>query len=45
MRRDFRTFRIDRISGLTILAETFSDEPGRTLQDYLERVEEDVRER
>ena len=34
-RRAFRNFRLDRMRGLQILDETFADEPGRSLQDYV----------
>jgi predicted DNA-binding transcriptional regulator YafY len=37
MRADFRSFRLDRINGLTVLNERFSDEPGRTLEDFFAR--------
>ncbi len=37
LRQDFRSFRFDRISELTILRETFSAEPGKTIQDFLKR--------
>jgi predicted DNA-binding transcriptional regulator YafY len=37
LRRDFRSFRLDRITGLTVLDETFRPEPGKTLQDLLRR--------
>jgi predicted DNA-binding transcriptional regulator YafY len=33
MRDDFRHFRTDRIERLTVLAESFDDEPGKTLED------------
>ena len=32
---DFRTFRVDGISGLELSSETYADEPGRRLADYL----------
>jgi predicted DNA-binding transcriptional regulator YafY len=35
LRNDFRNFRLDRIYELEIIQETFADEPGRTLRDYL----------
>lgn len=38
LRNDFRVFRIDRIETIDILPELFTDEPGRTLADYLDRV-------
>lgn len=37
LRNDFRTFRLDRISGFTPTQEHFRDEPGRTLHDFLKR--------
>ena len=37
LRRDFRSFRLDRMAELVILDETFRPEPGKTLQDLLRR--------
>lgn len=37
LRQDFRSFRLDRISALEVLAEPFQPEPGKTIQDYLKR--------
>ena len=37
MRDDFRVFRIDRIVSLDPTFETFAEEPGRTLADYMAR--------
>jgi len=37
LRRDFRSFRLDRISDLAVLEDGFRPEPGRTLQDLLAR--------
>jgi predicted DNA-binding transcriptional regulator YafY len=37
LRQDFRSFRFDRMSDLTILGEIFSAEPGKTIQDFLKR--------
>ena len=37
-RQDFRTFRVDRIESMEVLAETFRDEPGRTLADLMRQV-------
>ena len=34
LRRDFRTFRIDRMSRAQVLAERFAQEPGKTIGDY-----------
>ena len=41
LRDDFRSFRVDRIRELDVLEETFDPEPGKTLEDYLDRVEDD----
>jgi predicted DNA-binding transcriptional regulator YafY len=38
LRTDFRTFRLDRIKTLVVMNETFAEEPGKTLRDYLRRV-------
>ena len=35
LRNDFRNFRLDRVLELHTLDETFTDEPGRSLRDYL----------
>jgi predicted DNA-binding transcriptional regulator YafY len=37
LRTDFRTFRLDRIDGFTVLNERFRSEPGKTLHDFLKR--------
>jgi predicted DNA-binding transcriptional regulator YafY len=37
LRQDFRNFRLDRIARADLLADTFADEPGRTLGDLLAR--------
>lgn len=37
LRVDFRTFRLDRIDEFSLLDETFRDEPGKTLHDFLKR--------
>ncbi|MDP9236577.1 MAG: YafY family transcriptional regulator [Chloroflexota bacterium] len=34
LRTDFRNFRLDRIRSLATLPERFTDEPGRTINDY-----------
>jgi predicted DNA-binding transcriptional regulator YafY len=36
LRQDFRSFRLDRIRELQSLPDRFVDEPGRTINDYLE---------
>jgi predicted DNA-binding transcriptional regulator YafY len=38
LRVDFRTFRLDRMKDFDVLEETFLDEEGKTLRDYLKRV-------
>ncbi len=38
LRDDFRSFRLDRMEGLDTLEDTFDPEPGKTLDDYLERI-------
>ena len=38
LRGGFRNFRIDRIVDATLLDTTFEDEPGKTLDEFLERV-------
>ncbi len=42
-RDDFRSFRLDRIEGLQVLAEPFADEPGKLLRDFLATVERETR--
>jgi len=37
-RKDFRNFRLDRISQLKTLSDTFEDEDGKTLRDYLNTI-------
>ncbi|MBC7102414.1 MAG: HTH domain-containing protein [Parvibaculum sp.] len=37
MRGDFRTFRIERIRALKVTEETFKDERGKTMEDFLAR--------
>lgn len=43
LRQDFRNFRLDRIATCEATGESFADEPGRTLADYLHRLEDEVR--
>jgi len=38
MSGDFRVFRVDRIRTIEITFETFEEEPGKTLRDYLAQV-------
>lgn len=38
LRKDFRTFRLDRIRLLENSRQTFDEEPGKSLQDYLKKV-------
>ena len=37
LRRDFRNFRLDRVSGTPAVAESFDEEAGKTLRDMLAR--------
>ena len=39
LREDFRVFRVDRIQTLDILFDTFDEEAGKSLADYLEQVD------
>ncbi|MAU61546.1 MAG: DNA-binding transcriptional regulator [Parvibaculum sp.] len=41
LRGDFRTFRIERIRSLKVSEETFRDEKGKTMEDFLARPGED----
>ena len=43
LRRDFRNFRLDRVTKLDVLAETFTDLPGRTLRDFFQHYEDEGR--
>jgi predicted DNA-binding transcriptional regulator YafY len=38
LRDDFRNFRLDRIQQLAVLKQTFTDESGRTLADFFQRM-------
>lgn len=40
LREDFRNFRLDRIMEACVLPESFTEEPGKSLQDYFRRVAE-----
>jgi len=42
LRVDFRNFRLDRLAGFTLEADSFVDEPGKQLDDYLAIVEAEV---
>jgi predicted DNA-binding transcriptional regulator YafY len=37
LRTDFRAFRLDRIADFSVRDETFNDEPGKTLHEFLKR--------
>jgi predicted DNA-binding transcriptional regulator YafY len=39
MRQDFRTFRIDRMAAIDVTGAEFTQEAGKSLQDFLRRVE------
>jgi predicted DNA-binding transcriptional regulator YafY len=38
LRKDFRNFRVDRVRSFEVLAESFTQGPGQTLNDFLKRV-------
>jgi len=38
LREDFRNFRVDRMSEISVLDDVFADETGRTLEDFLRKV-------
>ncbi len=40
LREDFRVFRVDRIRTLDVTFDTFAEEPGKTLADYLEKMDD-----
>jgi predicted DNA-binding transcriptional regulator YafY len=42
LREGFRNFRIDRISALAVLEETFRPVPGRTLKDFFRHCEQEA---
>ena len=44
LRKDFRSFRLDRIKGLLVTDELFADEPGKTLPDFLEKMKAEKQE-
>ncbi len=44
LRDDFRSFRLDRMEGLTLMPDAFAVAPGRTLRDFLRKVRADVRD-
>lgn len=39
VRNDFRHFRLDRISGWSLLDENFASEPGKSYQDFMKKME------
>lgn len=41
LRDDFRSFRLDRINELTVLEDRYLEEPGKTLDDYFRRMDDD----
>jgi len=45
LRTDFRNFRVDRITEIADCGDTFRDEPGRTLRDFLKLMMEGWRAR
>lgn len=45
LRKDFRSFRPERIAQLKVTAQRYADEPGKDLATFLERMEEQRRDR
>lgn len=41
LRQDFRNFRLDRIGDLRVLEDGYAGEPGRTLEDYFRKVDDE----
>jgi predicted DNA-binding transcriptional regulator YafY len=41
LREDFRSFRLDRINELAVLEERYPEEPGKSLDDYFRRMDDD----
>ena len=41
-RRDFRSFRVDRISRIEVLSRRFADEPGKSLADFMRAIEKEA---
>ena len=41
-RNGFRSFRLDRIGGLEVLAETFEESPGTALEDFLNKMRSEM---
>jgi predicted DNA-binding transcriptional regulator YafY len=42
-RNDFRSFRLDRIAGLEVLADKFEDSPGKTLEDFVAKIRKEMK--
>lgn len=42
LRRAFRNFRVDRMGGMAVLPEQFANEPGKSLEEYIEAIEKEV---
>jgi predicted DNA-binding transcriptional regulator YafY len=38
LRRDFRSFRLDRVADVRVLDERFEDEPGKRIEDYFKLI-------
>lgn len=45
LRDDFRNFRLDRMSSIDVREETFRQEPGKTINDYLKQERERAKDR
>ena len=42
LRKDFRSFRVDRIANCRVLERTFEQRRGQRLSDYLRKVQKDI---
>jgi predicted DNA-binding transcriptional regulator YafY len=42
LRHDFRSFRLDRMNALDVLETAFRDEPGKTMADYMRRMQQET---
>ena len=45
LRNDFRNFRLDRISNMTLLDQYFSPEPGKTVENYYRKLQQQIEEK
>lgn len=42
LRRAFRSFRVDRMAALVVTDESFTTEPGKTLEEYISAIEKEI---